>query len=302
LTASAISLAASYEPQLAHWQTYRGRQIGRTGMIEIDEARVANIFIFSSPPAPVAARRTIEGDFFEHVIHRCLGSKFRGEPREPIGAAPLATVAGDTHDDPRVRGKPIHRALLTLWNGENKMRTERTTKDNPLCRKPHQAFAAQYWVTDAKWNYLSATTTVPMGWAISAAVGAKLARPNSPCAVLTGDACMLMHGIEIQSAARYNMPIVYVVINNSAHGDVYLRFKANEWPNLNLTELRTHDWVKFAKALGAHDGIVVTEPADLRNAFMLAFAMAAKYNSPYVVDVRCDPNAVTPTYPWHNAK
>src|SRR5262249_54910871 len=60
-----------------------------------------------------------------------------------------------------------------------------------------------------------------MGWAIPAAVGVQCARPDRRVAVITGDGCMQMHGIEVQTAARYRLPIVYVVINNSALGNVW---------------------------------------------------------------------------------
>ena len=42
-------------------------------------------------------------------------------------------------------------------------------------------------------------------------------------AVITGDGCMQMHGIEVQTAARYQLPIIYLVINNGALGNVWLR-------------------------------------------------------------------------------
>src|SRR5260363_55619 len=41
------------------------------------------------------------------------------------------------------------------------------------------------------------------------------------CVVMTGDGCMLMHGIEIQTAARYKRDILYIVFNNSYYGATY---------------------------------------------------------------------------------
>ena len=66
----------------------------------------------------------------------------------------------------------------------------------------HRAFAGQYWESYEPRTYISATNLGPMGWAIPAGVGAKLARPDRPCVVITGDGCMLMHGLEIQTAAQ----------------------------------------------------------------------------------------------------
>ena len=86
----------------------------------------------------------------------------------------------------------------------------------------HRAFAGQYWVSYEPRTYISATNLGPMGWAIPAGIGVKMARPDRPCVVITGDACMLMHGLEIQTAARFNVPVIYVVINNAAFGNVWL--------------------------------------------------------------------------------
>ena len=41
--------------------------------------------------------------------------------------------------------------------------------------------------------------------------------------MITGDGCMHMHGMEVQTAARYGLPIIYVVLNNQALGNVWLR-------------------------------------------------------------------------------
>jgi len=56
-----------------------------------------------------------------------------------------------------------------------------------------------------------------------AAVGVQCARPLRRVAVITGDGCMRMNGIEVSTAARYRLPIVFVVINNAALGNVWLR-------------------------------------------------------------------------------
>ena len=64
----------------------------------------------------------------------------------------------------------------------------------------HRVFAGHYWEkVDKPRRYLSATGLAPMGWAIPASIGAQLARPDVPCVAITGDGCMLMHGIEIQT-------------------------------------------------------------------------------------------------------
>ena len=160
----------------------------------------------------------------------------------------------------------------------------------------HRAFAGQYWGSYAPGQYISATNIGPMGWAIPAAIGAKLARPELPTMVVTGDGCMLMHGMEIQTAARHQLPVIFLVINNSALGNVYLRARKTSAEGAELTKLPTHDWVMFAKSLGA-DGMRVEQPQQLSEAF--AKALASK--TPFVVDARCDREVGTPVTPWKQA-
>ena len=87
----------------------------------------------------------------------------------------------------------------------------------------HRAFAGHYWEAYEPRTYISATNLGPMGWAIPAAVGVACARPGKRVVVITGDGCMQMHGIEVAAAARYGLPITYVVLNNGALGNVWLR-------------------------------------------------------------------------------
>jgi len=157
----------------------------------------------------------------------------------------------------------------------------------------HRAFAGHYWECYEPRHYISATNLGPMGWAIPAGVGAKLARPDHPCAVITGDGCMLMHGMEIQTAARFKVPVIYVVINNAALGNVWLR--ASEWGPLpsELTSLPDHDWAGFARALGMQ-ALTVDQPSQLKTAFQKALTS----ESAFLIDIKADKRFSTPVEPF----
>ena len=73
--------------------------------------------------------------------------------------------------------------------------------------------------------------------------------------------------------------MIYLILNNSALGNVYLR-AANDAAK-DLTTLTTHDWVGFARSLGA-DGIRVEQPDELKPAFEKAF----EAKGTFVLDVR----------------
>ena len=115
----------------------------------------------------------------------------------------------------------------------------------------HRAFAGHYWTAYEPRTYISATNLGPMGWAIPAAVGVQCAQPKRRVAVITGDGCMHMHGMEVQTAARYGLPIIYIVLNNHALGNVWLRAHQQGALPAELTTIPDHDWAGFARSLGA---------------------------------------------------
>jgi acetolactate synthase I/II/III large subunit len=157
----------------------------------------------------------------------------------------------------------------------------------------HRAFAGQYWESYEPRTYISATNLGPMGWAIPAGVGAKIARPDRPCVVITGDGCMLMHGLEIQTAARFNVPVIYVVINNAAFGNVWLRAAKMGTIPSQLTSLPDHDWAGVAKALGLNS-LTVRKPEELPSAFQ----QALESNTAFLIDVKSDKRFDTPVEPF----
>ncbi|MET3575206.1 thiamine pyrophosphate-binding protein [Bhargavaea ullalensis] len=68
-----------------------------------------------------------------------------------------------------------------------------------------------------------------MGSGLSTGIAAKLADPERPTVTITGDGCFYMHGMEILTAKEYNIPILFIVMNNARLGLVYhghnLQFK-----------------------------------------------------------------------------
>lgn len=60
-----------------------------------------------------------------------------------------------------------------------------------------------------------------MGTGIGSSIGLALAKPEEEVACITGDGCFFMHGMEILTAKEYNLPITFIVINNSRLGMVH---------------------------------------------------------------------------------
>lgn len=160
----------------------------------------------------------------------------------------------------------------------------------------HRVFAAHYWQAYNACEYLSSTKMAPMGWAIAAGIGAKVAQPEKPVVVITGDGCMLMHGTEMQTAARYNIPVIFTVLNNSAHGGIHMDSVHNDAFDTKLSELQENNWADIAKGFGLAS-IRVDKDGDIKQAFETALAM----NKPVLVEVITDAECKTPIYPFKHA-
>ncbi|KLU22387.1 thiamine pyrophosphate-binding protein [Caballeronia mineralivorans PML1(12)] len=144
----------------------------------------------------------------------------------------------------------------------------------------HRIFMAHYWLSSGIGNYFSSSSLAPMGWAIAAGIGIKLAAPERPCVVVTGDGCMLMHGMEIQTAARYRVKMIYVVLNNSAHGAIHIDAISKGSISEQFTKLPRHDWTAFASSLGVAARMVehLDELEDV-------LSEASRYNGPFLIEV-----------------
>lgn len=160
----------------------------------------------------------------------------------------------------------------------------------------HRAFAAHYWDSYGPREFLTAAALGPMGWGIPAGVGAKAARPDAPVIVFTGDGCMRMHGMEVQTAARFGLPVIFMVSNNSALGNVWLRAHTLGPVPKALTEAPDQDWAGLARALGAQ-GATVRKPEEI----VPALEQALEANTAFVIDVKTDRTATTPVEPYQQA-
>ncbi|RDI39979.1 Putative thiamine pyrophosphate-containing protein YdaP (plasmid) [Aquicella lusitana] len=92
---------------------------------------------------------------------------------------------------------------------------------------------------------------------------------------------MLMHGLEIQTAARYGLAVIFVLIDNQAHGNPQLRAREVGDFETEFLKLPSHDWAKIAEALGVV-GITVSEPEKLSE----TFSYALQLNKPVLIHIK----------------
>jgi len=128
-----------------------------------------------------------------------------------------------------------------------------------------------------------------MGWAIGSAVGAALARPGDPIVCITGDGSMLMSGQEITVAIQEKLPVIFVILNDSALGMVKHGQRMTGAVSLG-TDLPMIDFAAVAKAMGA-DAFVIRSPDDL---LALDGKAIANRRGPTLLDVRIDPDEIPP--------
>jgi acetolactate synthase I/II/III large subunit len=167
--------------------------------------------------------------------------------------------------------------------------------DGVLCvdSGAHRAWFAEYWDIREPGTHFSLTNLGPMGGAIPLGIGAKLARPERPLMVATGDGCMLMHGMEVHTAAREKVPLVIALMNNQSYGNIYYRAsKMGPGPE-HLTDIPGIDWVAFAQSMGG-DGERVERPGDIA----AAVGRALGATGPYLLDLQIDKTYPTPVKVW----
>lgn len=152
-------------------------------------------------------------------------------------------------------------------------------------------FTGHNWTSHGPGQYFLLSTTGPMGYGIAMAIGVQMARPKQQVIAVMGDGDMGMHGLEYLTAIRYRLPLLIVILDNRALGNVYLALKKNDMGEAaeSLTDIPGHDWPLFAKAMGG-DGELVENPSGLDGAFKRGLASQV----PYIIQVRVDKNATTP--------
>ena len=136
-----------------------------------------------------------------------------------------------------------------------------------------------------------------MGWAVPAAIGAKLARPDRQVACVVGDGDFLQTGQELGVCAQHGIPVVYVVQNNG--GYMSIRGGQRKIMDRHLLSEFAHngtpymvDITAMAKAFGV-DAVRVEESADLQPALERALAS----EGPAVVEVPTSRDAAGPWVP-----
>ena len=133
-----------------------------------------------------------------------------------------------------------------------------------------------------------------LGWGVPAAIGAQMGVPDRSVVLFTGDGGFWYHVSELETATRWNVPVVILVNNNRSLNQEVNPFRAAYGGELRgrhheLWHFEDLDLAAVAESMGAR-GIRVTKASELGNAMEAAIAATG----PVVVDVRTDIDALAP--------
>jgi len=130
-------------------------------------------------------------------------------------------------------------------------------------------------------TFLYPTGSAVLGYAVPAAIGAKLARPERAVVAVAGDGGFMFSVAELATAVKYRLPIVFVVVNDDRYGAIkYLqtRLYDGRWGE---TELANPDFPALAHAFGASGERVETAAA-----LSGAISRGLLANGPTVLELR----------------
>ncbi|HVM66901.1 MAG TPA: thiamine pyrophosphate-dependent enzyme, partial [Acidimicrobiales bacterium] len=150
----------------------------------------------------------------------------------------------------------------------------------------HQMWASQYWRFDHPYTWVNSGGLGTMGFAVPAAIGAKVGRPDRTVWAVDGDGCFQMTAQELATASSERIPVKIAILNNAYLGMV------RQWQEMFYDERYSEvylspdlpDYVKWAEAMGCV-ALRVESPEEVAPAIEKANQVDDR---PVVVEFRTD--------------
>jgi acetolactate synthase-1/2/3 large subunit len=128
-------------------------------------------------------------------------------------------------------------------------------------------------------TYITSSYSGNLGFEYPTALGAKVATPNRPVVMISGDGGFLYYAQEMATAVQQGINVVAVVFNDNAYGNV-ARDLDEHWGGKFAAELHNPDFVRLAEAYGAV-GRRAKEPAEVGK----LIADAIQMDRPVLIEV-----------------
>jgi acetolactate synthase-1/2/3 large subunit len=155
----------------------------------------------------------------------------------------------------------------------------------------HQMWATHYVAFEKPNTWINSGGLGTMGFAVPAAMGAKVGRPDATVWAIDGDGCFQMTNQELATCTIEGIPIKVAIINNESLGMVrqwQTLFYGGRYSNTDLQSKRVPDFVKLAEAYGAV-GLACEDPSDVDATINKAMEIN---DVPVVVDFRVERDAM----------
>ena len=155
----------------------------------------------------------------------------------------------------------------------------------------HQMWASQFISYEKPRTWLNSGGAGTMGYAVPAAMGAKVGAPDATVWAIDGDGCFQMTNQELVTCALNNIPIKVAIINNESLGMVrqwQTLFYDSRYSNTSLESKRVPNFPLLAEAMGCV-GLSCENPADVDATIEKAMSIN---DQPVVVDFRVHRDAM----------
>jgi acetolactate synthase-1/2/3 large subunit len=155
----------------------------------------------------------------------------------------------------------------------------------------HQMWASQFVKYEKPRTWLNSGGAGTMGYAVPAAMGAKVGAPDTTVWAIDGDGCFQMTNQELVTCALNDIPVKIAIINNESLGMVrqwQTLFYDSRYSNTNLESKRVPNFPMLAEAMGCV-GLACDRPEDVDATIEKAMSIN---NQPVVVDFRVHRDAM----------
>ena len=155
----------------------------------------------------------------------------------------------------------------------------------------HQMWASQFVKYEKPRTWLNSGGAGTMGYAVPAAMGAKVGAPDKTVWAIDGDGCFQMTNQELVTCALNDIPVKIAIINNESLGMVrqwQTLFYDSRYSNTNLESKRVPNFPMLAEAMGCV-GLACERPEDVDAVIEKAMSIN---NQPVVVDFRVHRDAM----------
>lgn len=152
----------------------------------------------------------------------------------------------------------------------------------------HMLWLSCYLKLSKNQRYQNPGSFGPMASHTNGCIGVKCANPDKVVIAGVGDGCYQMAGFELMTAVQYNIPVIWIVFNNSEF-NIIKKFLLNMYNDEAYMQFDNPDFVKYAEACGAKGYRV-----EKLDEFVPVLQEAIALNKPCVIDVLVDSDVYPP--------